>query len=257
MIQINSRVEIKTDVQKYRVFEGKLTGTIPRLVNGTDENGNRIEIPRDLMDFYLLLDERVNGKDPNDKATFRSNYFVVGDVWVANPDSSEEGIIAPYTNKTVRELVNFISQKSKLTKDYSLTITQEQYEAIKQGEFVVVSAETAQELRMNIYSNTAKRQEIYELLCRGKKELITGNLEAVAEARGVATNTVSLDNAMGLYPADKNGLRPLWIWSVGYGNSNVVSNYDLGCNIARPVGVLPEAFNAKILGAKQQSGGAK
>ena len=167
--------------------------------------------------------------------------MVIGDGTIGDPSGSGEVLVARYQD--VQDMVHAINAKEDLV-DWSWPTAKDRYEAAKKGEVVVLSPGIAQELRDDGYSNKPIREKIYRLLTGDKQELIDGNLELVADANDVASDTVSLDNAMGFYPTKRKGLRPLWVWPVDDSNSFVNDYYNLVINLARPVGVAAEPLEA-------------
>ncbi|MFH1073302.1 MAG: hypothetical protein V1743_07785 [Nanoarchaeota archaeon] len=225
---------------------GRIVDLMPHILNGTDPStGAQVDVPRELLDGETLMYERVHGRNEQDMKLFQDNYFVIADVLVGNPDGSGEVVFAKYSaSPVVRDLVKSLNPASPLV-GWSLQVSQDQYQAIREGKNVVIfSPEQAAQLRDNIYTNPDnKRSEYWDVKSGGRPILVRENAELVKSKTGRTFEK----NAMGLYIANTQGLRPVWVGSVGDYLSLALDGYTLSSNYARLVGVSAGGAGAENL----------
>ena len=223
--------------KRLRSFCGRMIDQMPQLLSGKDEEGKIVvDVPRKLMTPKQLVTERVNGQDTNDGKLLIANYVDTAYAVIPDP-TSDEVILAPYSNVIVKGLIDGLNPKSVLVNRF-LPVSVEQYQAIKSDvTSYTLPASIANELRENPYSNENIRVSAWDKILEGDNKLRAKNLSLVQKIKGG-----SMKDRMALVLRRTKGLGLLVVGSVGdyscsYANGNI--NFDYG--FSRLVGVAPGA----------------
>ncbi len=228
------------EVPRLKYFRGKINHNMPLLLNGTDNEGNVVDVPRTPMTLAQLLNERVNGTNVHDRDLLRGDYPGVAFAEIVDPSESGEIKYALYSQSLVRGLFNSLNQESNI-KNRGLVITPEQYAEIPNSDCMVVPKDIAADLRNNGLSHPDKRREIWVYGAEGDESLVDGNLDLVKQRIGG-----DISNRMGIFPSSYSGLRSWYVNGLdGNNRSDAYGRYGLGLDLDRFVGVVaPEAQSA-------------
>ncbi|MBI5390735.1 hypothetical protein HZB02_04545 [Candidatus Woesearchaeota archaeon] len=168
-----------TQYTKLKSFYGKPTDQIPRLLHGTDDTGNVIDLPRLPMTPKQLIAGRVYGPE-HDRDLLISTSMVTACGVFYDPRLTGEVKVAHYTHPLVMEMINHLNPQSKLLntipKDPScgfaqgLAITQEVYDAIT-GNVFVITPNDANELCRIPLSCQIVREDLLEYLVEGDTDV--------------------------------------------------------------------------------------
>jgi len=231
---------------RLRSFYGRNVEQMQRLLEGKDENGKVVDIPRTPITVKQLLYERVSGKYEHDRTLLRDNYVNAADVIVVDPEGSGETIIGLYTDPAVKELVHSLCSINQLVAG-SLPVSTDQYQEIKKQAFVF-APNVANELRRDPYSQQEFREEFWNYVAEGDTDLVRANLSLVQEVNGG-----SMKDRMGLYLSSNSGLRLVCVGSVG-GISDADGYRGLGLSDGPLVGVAAEPLARENLESKVGKG---
>ena len=222
--------------KRLRSFCGRMIDQMPQLLSGKDEEGKIVvDVPRKLMTPKQLVTERVNGQDTNDGKLLIANYVDTAYAVIPDP-TSDEVILAPYSNVIVKGLIDGLNPKSVLVNRF-LPVSVEQYQAIKSDvTSYTLPASIANELRENPYSNENIRVSAWDKILEGDNKLRAKNLSLVQKIKGG-----SMKDRMALVLRRTKGLGLLVVGSVGFNNSDAYGYDGLDVGNSRLVGVAPEA----------------
>ncbi|MFH1650241.1 MAG: hypothetical protein ABIA93_06865 [Candidatus Woesearchaeota archaeon] len=227
-LQFREQVQVSGTRDRLASFFGEVRKELPKLLQDN----------REPMDGAQLIYGRALGENVTDRMLLRNNYVVIGDVTVLDPAGSDEVLFARYNaNPVAKELVKGINPKSKLD-DWGLEVSRDQYHAIREGAGVlVIPPSAARALREDVYANPdGIRAAFWNLASGGDQSALVAYKKMVEDTTGRIFDR----NAMGFYPSGRKGLRPVWVWTVGYYYSDATVSYGLDVNLARLVGVAAE-----------------
>lgn len=221
-IKFQEKVKIITpsEVPVLKVFEGRPNYNMQKI----------LESGRTPLDMKGFMQRRLY--DTSDAQTLRDNVFRTASPLFGDPNGSGEVVIVSYkNNETARKLVNSLNPDSNI-KNYSLVVSKDVYESIKEQESMIISRDVANALRIDFYSKPKTRAEFWEFQVEGDKDL-NKDYGAMIDKK---TDT-SFSKNRGIWLPDTKGMRLFWLWPVDY-NFSSAGGYDLNKYGGRLVGKL-------------------
>jgi len=222
-IKFQEKVKIinPSEVHVLQVFDGKPNYSMPEIIASG----------RKPLDFKGFMTRRLG--DTSDAQTLRDNYFTTSSPVFVDPAGSGEVVIASYkNNETARNLVNSLNPDSNI-KNYSLVVSKDVYESIKEQESMIIPGNVAEALRNDIYSKKKTRAEFWEFQAEGDKKLNEDYGSMVDKM-----TDKSFSKNRGLWLPNTEGMRFFWLESVGGNDSDAGGINDFIDNLGgRLVGV--------------------
>lgn len=202
-IKFNEKIQIikPTEIPVLQTFEGRPNYELPKLL----ASGRK---PLDMKGF---MQRRLG--ESSDAQILKDNYFTTVSPLFVDPAGSGEVTIASYkNNEEARNLVNSLNPDSNI-KNYSLVISKDIYESIKEQESMIIPGDVANALRNDVYSNKKTRAQFWEFQAEGDETLSKeyGSMVDKTTGRSFAKNR-------GLWLPNTEGMRLFWLGSVGGGS---------------------------------------
>ena len=133
----------------------------------------------------------------------------------------------------VKELVSGLNSKTNLNNSWSLPVDEEIYNRIKESKGThTLSKKLVEELKNNAHSNVAKREELIEKFCQDDSKLAKEYMDFVKD-----NNKTNMKEVLGFFPGNFEGMRLVYVGSVGINDSDALSYYGLISGLDRLFGV--------------------
>jgi hypothetical protein len=188
--------ERKVVIPKFQLYdEGTILEAMPSIPKGTAKG------------IAFFMDKRLNATGER-KQFFKDNYFTTSMAIARNKTGEVVYALNP-------DVIYTLNPESPIHNG-SLPIDDDVYSALKKGSFVLKPSD-AKALQADAYDLPKTREAFWEFAAEGKKNLRKDYTEDVTK-----TLEMPFKHVMGLYVPSTEGLRLVWLGSVGDDWSNAL-----------------------------------